>query len=64
MIIFGAKDRLIPPAGAERLAEETGAYLLMLPDGNHGCMNVAAKHRYKTADWLAEQLSAHTSTNI
>lgn len=58
MIIFGARDRLIPPDGARRLAEETGGVLLMLPDGNHGCMNVAAKHRYKTADWLATQLRA------
>lgn len=60
MIIFGARDRLIPPDGAVRLAEETGGYLLMLPDGNHGCMNVAAKHRNKTADWLAQQLHART----
>jgi pimeloyl-ACP methyl ester carboxylesterase len=58
MVIFGAKDRLIPADGARRLAEETDAYLLMLPDGNHGCMNVAAKHRFKTADWLASQLRA------
>ncbi len=57
MIVFGARDRLIPPGGAQRLADETGGYLLMLPDGNHGCMNVAAKHRNKTADWLAHHLS-------
>ena len=30
----------------------------MLEDGNHGNMNVAAKHRYKTADWMARQLGA------
>ncbi len=58
LIVFGALDRLIPPDGAQRLADETGAELLMLPDGNHGCMNVAAKHRFKTADWLAHHLSA------
>ena len=57
LIIFGALDRLIPKDGAERLATETGAELLMLEDGNHGCMNVAAKHRNKTADWMARQLS-------
>jgi 2,6-dihydroxypseudooxynicotine hydrolase len=28
----------------------------MLEDGNHGCMNVAAKHRLRTADWMAAQL--------
>lgn len=57
LIVFGARDRLIPAAEAEQLAVETGATLLMLPDGNHGCMNVAAKHRNKTADWLAARLS-------
>ena len=57
LIVFGARDRLIPAAGAERLAAETGGTLLMLPDGNHGCMNVAAKHRNKTADWLADHLA-------
>lgn len=56
LVVFGARDRLLPPDGAERLAAETGGTLLMLPDGNHGCMNVAAKHRNKTADWLAAQL--------
>jgi len=63
LVVFGALDRLIPPDGAQRLADETGATLLMLPDGNHGCMNVAAKHRYKTADWLAHHLSAVPDTN-
>ncbi len=63
LVVFGALDRLIPPDGAQRLADETGATLLMLPDGNHGCMNVAAKHRYKTADWLAHQLEAVSHTN-
>ncbi len=57
LIIFGAKDRLIPKDGAERLADETGGTLIMLPDGNHGCMNVAAQHRNKTADWMEQQLS-------
>jgi len=55
-IVFGAKDRLIPKEGAERLAAETGGTLLMLADGNHGCMNVAAQHRNKTADWMEKQL--------
>jgi 2,6-dihydroxypseudooxynicotine hydrolase len=30
----------------------------MLEDGNHGNMNVAAKHRYRTADWMARRLGA------
>jgi dienelactone hydrolase len=62
LIVFGARDRLIPAAEAEQLAAESGGTLLMLPDGNHGCMNVAAKHRNKTADWLAARLS-RTGTN-
>lgn len=57
LIVFGARDRLIPAREAERLAAETGGTLLMLPDGNHGCMNVAAKHRNKTADWLSARLT-------
>jgi dienelactone hydrolase len=56
-IVFGARDRLIPSTEAERLAEASGGTLLMLPDGNHGCANVAAKHRNKTADWMAARLS-------
>jgi 2,6-dihydroxypseudooxynicotine hydrolase len=31
--------------------------LLLLPDGNHGAMNVAAQHRFKTADWMQKQLT-------
>jgi dipeptidyl aminopeptidase/acylaminoacyl peptidase len=56
LIIFGGKDRLFSQKQAEKLAEESGGELLLLPDGNHGVMNVAAKHRYKTADWMEKQL--------
>jgi dipeptidyl aminopeptidase/acylaminoacyl peptidase len=58
LVVFGRLDRLIPPAHAERLAAEASGptRLLMLEDGNHGCMNVAAKHRLRTADWMAAQL--------
>ena len=60
LIVFGRKDRLIPWQHAERLVAEAGGptELIMLDDGNHGNMNVAAKHRYKTADWMARQLQA------
>jgi dipeptidyl aminopeptidase/acylaminoacyl peptidase len=58
LIIFGGKDRLFSQDQAERLERESGAELLLLPDGNHGVMNVAAKHRYKTADWMAKHLTA------
>jgi len=57
LIVFGAKDRLIPAAEAKRLAAETSGTLLLLPDGNHGCANVAAQHRNKTADWMAAALT-------
>jgi 2,6-dihydroxypseudooxynicotine hydrolase len=56
LLIFGEMDRLIPSEQARKVQRLTGAELLMLPDGNHGLMNVAAKHRYKTADWMERQL--------
>jgi 2,6-dihydroxypseudooxynicotine hydrolase len=60
LVVAGAQDRLIPWQHAERLVAEAGGPtdLIMLDDGNHGNMNVAAKHRYKTADWMARQLGA------
>jgi pimeloyl-ACP methyl ester carboxylesterase len=58
LVVFGRRDRLIPWQQGERLARETGANLLLLQDGNHGCMNVAAQHRLRSADWMAEQLGA------
>jgi 2,6-dihydroxypseudooxynicotine hydrolase len=60
LVVAGKQDRLIPWQHAERLVSEaSGATeLIMLEDGNHGNMNVAAKHRYKTADWMARQLDA------
>lgn len=58
LVVTGKRDRLIPWRHAERLAAEAAGptTLLLLEEGNHGCMNVAAKHRYKTADWMAAQL--------
>jgi fermentation-respiration switch protein FrsA (DUF1100 family) len=58
LIVFGRKDRLIPWQHAERLAAEAGGEveLLMLEDGNHGCANLAPRHRPYTADWVAEKL--------
>lgn len=57
LVIHGAKDRLFPPAQAERIARETrNATLVMYPDGNHVCNNIAYKYRPLMADWLAEQL--------
>jgi dipeptidyl aminopeptidase/acylaminoacyl peptidase len=57
-IVMGKLDRLIPWQHARRLADTAGGTVdfLLLPDGNHGCANVSYKHRYQTADWMAEQL--------
>jgi dipeptidyl aminopeptidase/acylaminoacyl peptidase len=57
LVIFGAKDRLFPASQAESLAKDCNGELLLLPDGNHGAMNVAAQHRFKTADWMQKQLT-------
>jgi dipeptidyl aminopeptidase/acylaminoacyl peptidase len=60
LVVAGKRDRLFPWQDAERLAAEAAAgpaTLLLLENGNHGCMNVAAQHRHKTADWVAARLS-------
>jgi pimeloyl-ACP methyl ester carboxylesterase len=57
LVIHGAKDRLFPPSHAERIAREAGnATLVIYPDGNHVCNNIAYKYRPLMADWLADQL--------
>jgi dienelactone hydrolase len=57
LVIHGAKDRLFPPAQAERIAREAAnATLVMYPDGNHVCNNIAYKYRPLMADWMAERL--------
>jgi pimeloyl-ACP methyl ester carboxylesterase len=57
LVIHGGKDRLFPPAQAERIAREAGnATLVIYPDGNHVCNNIAYKYRPLMADWLAERL--------
>lgn len=58
LVIHGAKDRLFPPAHAERIAREAAnATLVIYPDGNHVCNNIAYKYRPLMADWLQEQLT-------
>jgi pimeloyl-ACP methyl ester carboxylesterase len=57
LVIHGARDRLFPPAQAERIAREApNATLVMYPDGNHVCNNIAYKYRPLMADWMREQL--------
>jgi 2,6-dihydroxypseudooxynicotine hydrolase len=58
LVIHGAKDRLFPPEQAERIAREAPrSTLVMYPDGNHVCNNIAYKYRPLMADWLREQLA-------
>jgi 2,6-dihydroxypseudooxynicotine hydrolase len=58
LVVTGKLDRLIPWQHAERLSQVAeDAELLLLEDGNHGCMNVWPKHRLYTADWLAGRLA-------
>lgn len=59
LVVFGRQDRLIPSGHADRLAADApDVELLMLPTGNHGCMNVWPQHRPYTADWVAARLRA------
>jgi dipeptidyl aminopeptidase/acylaminoacyl peptidase len=57
-VVMGKLDRLIPWQHAQRLADSASGAVefLLLEDGNHGCANVSYKHRYRTADWMGEQL--------
>ncbi len=58
LVVVGKRDRLIPWQQGQRLADEVaGARLLAIDIGNHGCANVAPMHRYRTADWVAQQLA-------
>lgn len=58
LVIHGAKDRLFPPEQAERIAREApNATLLLYPDGNHVCNNIAYKYRPAMADWMRERLA-------
>jgi 2,6-dihydroxypseudooxynicotine hydrolase len=58
LVIHGARDRLFPPAQAERIAREAPkATLILYPDGNHVCNNIAYKYRPAMADWMRERLA-------
>jgi dipeptidyl aminopeptidase/acylaminoacyl peptidase len=57
LVIHGAKDRLFPPADAERIAREApNSTLVIYPDGNHVCNNIPYKYRPMMADWMREHL--------
>jgi len=61
LAVTGKRDRLIPWEHSARLVKEASgpAELLLLEEGNHGCANLAPFHRYRTADWVAEQLGGN-----
>lgn len=63
LAVMGKRDRLVPWRHAQRLVDEAGgpAELLLLEEGNHGCMNLAPFYRQATADWAAEQLRARVA---
>lgn len=63
LAVMGKLDRLVPWQHAQRLVDEAGgpAELLLLEQGNHGCMNLAPFHRQATADWAAVHLGASVS---
>lgn len=57
LVIHGGRDRLFPPAQAERIAREApNATLALYPEGNHVCNNIPYKYRPLMADWLTEKL--------
>ncbi|MFK8250845.1 alpha/beta hydrolase family protein [Ancylobacter terrae] len=61
MIIFGAKDRLIPKEQAERLYREIPSpakVLHMFAEGNHVCNNMPYAWRPLVADWIGSHLKA------
>lgn len=59
LVIHGAQDRIVPVEQAERIAAEApNATLVVYPDGNHVCNNIAYKYRPLMADWLADRLAS------
>ena len=58
LVIFGAGDRLIPPADGERLARAASGQseLVVYPEGNHVCFNISYKFRPLSGDWMATTL--------
>jgi dienelactone hydrolase len=61
LTVFGRKDRLIPPAQAERLHAEmpsAAKRLVIYEDGTHVCNNMPFAWRPLVSDWMAEQLKA------
>jgi len=58
LIVFGARDKIIPASEGDRLARAvTGPVdLVVYEEGNHVCFNIPYKFRPLTADWMVEHL--------
>ena len=58
LVVHGARDRIFPPEEAQQLAAFAGpaSEVVLYPQGNHVCNNVAHLYRPFVADWLAERL--------
>jgi 2,6-dihydroxypseudooxynicotine hydrolase len=57
-LVTGKLDRIIPWQDTQRMAEEASGptELLIVEDGNHIANNRPYRYRYRTADWMAQQL--------
>lgn len=63
LVIHGGKDRIFPVEQAEALGAFGGhAEVVVYPDGNHVCNNIAYRYRALMADWLAERLAASSDS--
>jgi dienelactone hydrolase len=60
LVVAGKQDRIFHWSQAARLAEEASGptTMLLLEEGNHTCANIVYRHRPRSADWMARQLSA------
>jgi alpha-beta hydrolase superfamily lysophospholipase len=59
LALHGGQDRIFPPSDAERLKTfgTRGSELVVFPEGNHVCNNIAYVYRPLIADWLAERFA-------
>lgn len=59
LVVAGARDGLIPPSHATRMADEAPrGELLLVAGGNHVANNVWYRYRPQSADWMARRLGA------
>lgn len=57
LVVHGGEDEIFPPSEAKCLAEWANKVdLVIYPQGNHVCNNMAYRYRSLSADWLSEQI--------